>query len=235
MRYRLRRLEFSPTLVALSGVALMFGLGIWQLQRLEWKNALIAQIEEGNRSAPLTQLPQTGFPALEHRKVRLKGKFLGKELQITPRYHDSALGYDLVQPFQLAQGETVLVDRGWVPADKKELETRSETTPPVERVTVEGLLRDVGRHNWATPDNMPEKNLWFWVDIPAMEKAEGITLLPVVIHQTNALGTAMLPVPNDEKIILRNDHLGYAITWFLVALSGLAVFIIYHLEKRETT
>lgn len=214
----------------------MIGLGLWQLERLAWKNELIVAVEIANEAEPAVTLPAVELlPYSEYKKMRLTGHFFGKELLMTPRYWHTKIGYNLVQPFKLQDGTAVLVNRGWVPVDKKEPGTRLESMAPKDAVTVEGDIRKTGRKNWVTPDNNPEKNLWFWYDIPAMEKALKMKGLPeIVIDQTSAAGQADLPRPNEPSIHnLRNDHLGYAITWFATALAGLLIWLFYHLERKS--
>jgi surfeit locus 1 family protein len=130
-----------------------------------------------------------------------------------------------------------LVNRGWVPSDKKDAATRAEGNTQDE-VVVEGALRGSFTPKMFTPANQPERNLWFWYDLSAMSKATSLNLLPALIDATsvktvkgNILEKAPLPFPIEIKI--RNDHMGYAITWFLIGLAALGVWAAHYVERKN--
>lgn len=115
-----RRFEprWAPSLAALLGVLVLLGLGTWQLERLEWKETLIAEYL-ARRAAPPIALPDPiGDPvALDNRRVRLVGRFLhDRELYLGARSYKDEVGFHVVTPFRLDDGRAVMVDRGWVPA-----------------------------------------------------------------------------------------------------------------------
>ena len=97
---------------------LLIGLGVWQLQRLEWKQALIAERADRGAAAPLaiTEVPDDGWKDLEYRRVTLRGRFLhDREMLILNKVRHGQTGFDLVTPMELADGGAVLIHRGWVP------------------------------------------------------------------------------------------------------------------------
>lgn len=228
-----RRIEILPALMTLAAVLLMAGLGVWQLQRLAWKEGLIAQIDKAHAEAPMTQLPQADFQAVEFFPVKLRGTFDGKtEFHIAARYYRDKLGYHILSPLRLQDGRVVLVNRGWVPVDKKEPATRPETVIKGAQ-TVTGIIRTAGKKNWVLPDHQPGKNLWFWYDTAGMGASTGAEYLPLVIDAVGSQDAAKLPVPSTGEIKLRNDHLGYAITWFSVALTALVIGVAYQIQWRR--
>ena len=230
MSFALRKFEWVPTLMASAGFLLMATLGAWQLQRLEWKEGLIAQVTTAYQQSPLTALPKTPeeLKSAEFFPVALKGKFdSDTEFHIAARYYRSKLGYHILAPFILSDGRVVLVNRGWVPADKKESATRRETNPEKIR-EVHGIIHSGGKKSWALPDNQPEKNLWFWYATDAMGKTTGKDYLNVVIDATGQEDLNQLPIPAGAIPKLRNDHLGYAITWFGIAIAIAVIWAVYH-------
>lgn len=211
---------------------LMACLGAWQLQRLVWKEALIADLEMAEKSAPKDVLSDiksmdehTGFW-----RYRLNGVFLhDKEVHLAIRYYKNKLGYHILTPFKLSDGRVIILNRGWVSTDQKEQNKRPETVVQGEQ-TVTVMLRSDRDHSYFTPANQPEKNMWFWRDIPAMEKFTGLSLYPVSADIIGEQKDGELPVPSTGHIELRNDHLGYALTWFGI---GIAIVIMTRVYVRK--
>jgi len=242
MIYRFRKPELIPTLVMLVVVTLMFSLGGWQLYRLQWKNTLIAHIEEAQSQAPsnLFSTPTSRLPQIEWQNVMASGLLMhDKELYATPRYLQEKLGYAVLTPLAVNTStgvKYILVNRGWVAPEKKDPLTRLEGNPTAP-VIVEGTLRNPLPQGLFRPDNSPDKNLWFWYDVAAMAKKTHLPLLPVLIDATNVKtqhGDVLKggPTPFPLEIKIRNDHLGYAITWFLIGISALVIFGVYYSEKK---
>ena len=209
-------------------------LGTWQVERLQWKEGIIAALAEANVKDPITTLPadEKELDALQFRKVSLKGTWLGdREFHLAPRYWRDQFGYTIVTPFKLADNRILLVNRGWVPAAKKEPSTRPETAVK-GRATINGLIRTDSDRSYFSPPNQPEKNLWFGRDIAAMgDHAKLQKLVPVMVDLVGVQDANKLPVPSDGTIRLRNDHLSYIITWYGIALGILVIFIVYHRKK----
>jgi surfeit locus 1 family protein len=229
---RSRRLPAAVTAV----VALVCAsLGAWQLERLEWKTNLIAERRAAVQSAPVP-LPKTLEEArrLEFRPVVAEGVFLNdKEIYLgaaSPRGGEP--GYQVLMPLRLADDRIVFVNRGYVPAALKNPEKRSagQLAGPV-RVT--GLLRlPKGKPGWLVPDNRPDLNYWFWVDLPAMEAATGLSgVAPFYIDADATPNPGGWPKGGVTAIDLPNDHLQYAITWFALAVAAVAVYVVW---RRQT-
>ncbi len=124
----------------------MVSLGIWQVQRLEWKLGLIAQIEERAFMEPAA-LPRgiTDLDALEYQSVGITGTFLNdREMTRYSVGPNGEPGYDLYTPFALDGGGTIIINRGWVPEVLKNQSERPQTLE-TKRVTVNGLLRKTRR------------------------------------------------------------------------------------------
>jgi surfeit locus 1 family protein len=229
-----------PTLFTVPAVVVMIGLCIWQMQRLYWKEGLIADREARVAAEPVA-LPAPGADpmALEYRRVRLEGAFLhDKELFLGARSLNGNVGYHVLTPFALADGAFVLVDRGWVPVARKAPDRRVEGQVPGRQV-VEGVARVPPGKAWMQPDNEPAKNVWFYVDLPAMATASGVALrTDLYVDAGPAENPGGYPVGGQTRIELPNDHLQYAITWGLLAAALAVIYVLYHLklerERRQT-
>lgn len=225
--------RFWPLTVA---TALMFvflmSLGIWQVQRLAWKEGLIADITARQQADPVSIATAVKTHSdgedVRYLRVRARGTFLHAD----ERYFyqpDPKLGpgFDVYTPFKLSNGQgVIIVNRGYVPEPLKHPEQRSNGQVDGEQELV-GLIRVDGPVNMFTPDNDPAGNLWFRRDFAAMvegvadastEKALGL----FVESEVGAPGG--FPRGGIRKIALSNRHFGYAMTWFGLALTVLGVY-----------
>lgn len=209
-------------------------LGTWQVERLKWKQGLIAEVTEANAQAPITTLPndEKELAALQFRKTRLTGIWYNNtEFHLTPRYWRDQFGYWIISPLKLTDGRIILVNRGWVPGAKKELEKRPETAVK-GRATVIGLIRVGPERSYFTPKSSAEKNIWFGRDIAQMaESAQLKNVAPVMVDSVGEQDAKHLPVPSDGTIRICNDHLSYILTWYGIALGILVIFVVYHRKK----
>jgi surfeit locus 1 family protein len=224
------RPRFWPTLATLLGLVLLLGLGTWQLQRLAWKTDLIAAAEAGLAQPPQ---PLVGFAgplqALDFRRIAVRGRYL----------HDAAFAFGvaaaagrtgarLVTPLQLEDGRTLLVDRGWLPDDllPPHVPAGLEPQGTIERTGVARYRAGVHRP-WFAPADRPDARRWFIWDLAAMERTLGFPLLPIVLVLEESEGPAGLPRAERVGVDFRNDHLGYALTWYGLAAALLAVYLVF--------
>lgn len=221
-----------PTLAALLACALLVALGAWQLQRLQWKERLIDQLAERTSAAPMPLPDDLSDPeALAYRPVRLNGRFLhDRELYLVGRTYRGQAGSHVVTPMALDDGRTILVDRGWVPPERRDSATRP--AGQVDGVvTVDGLLRPGGWRGSAAfkPTNQPDERLWVWPDLPEMTAKAGLqraveTLYVAAGAEANPGG---YPIGGQTQVTLRNDHLQYAITWYALAVVLLVIYLLH--------
>jgi len=222
-----RRSLLWPTLWSALGFVLLLGLGTWQVQRLSWKEGLIAERNASLAAAPVA-LPAdlAAARALEFHPVRADGEFLNDhELYLNAQELRGDQGFHVITPFRLADGRMLLVDRGFVPTDHERPDTRraGEIAGPT---TVTGLLRLPEPSGWFTPANEPAKNSWFSVDLPAMARAAGIgDALPFYIDAGKTPNPGGLPQGGQTITDLPNNHLQYAITWYALAVALIVVYI----------
>lgn len=223
-----------PTLMTVPAVLGALVLGTWQIQRLNWKSALIAERQSQRAAPPLAGLPNPFDPAQhEFRKVRLTGRFLhDKEMYLAARSFRGNPGYHVITPLAVSAGH-ILVNRGWIPLDRKAPESRKPGNPEGE-VTVEGYLRTQMPQGWFTPDNEPAKNFWFWIDLPTMGRTHGIGKIePFYMEAGPAENPGGYPVGGQTRFELPNDHLQYALTWFAMAIAGIVIYLLFHRNRAR--
>ncbi|MGB0631113.1 MAG: SURF1 family protein [Alphaproteobacteria bacterium] len=222
------------TVCAVPALMLLVGLGIWQLQRLEWKEAIIAERAERAAAAPLAigEVPDDTWKNFEHRRVTLRGRYLhDREMLIWNKVRHGQTGFDLITPFSLEGGDSVLVHRGWVP--------RAWPNGVVERrrpdgvVALTGVLRDGGKATPWVPDNNPVQGEWFFADVAAMAKSARMSdARPFLVRVTPDAEERGYPKGPHASYKIRNRHLEYAVTWFGLALTLVIIFVAYHWRRR---
>ncbi|MFO0388724.1 MAG: SURF1 family protein [Alphaproteobacteria bacterium] len=216
---KFRKPELIPLLFIIFATLVLTTLGAWQVQRLQWKNALTANIEKAQAEETLGNLPEN-VDGLAYRNVILSGRFINDTaLRLVGRKSDMGAGFFVLTPFVLEDdGRVILVNRGYAETGKEN---------PVDGLqTIQGILRPPREKRPFAPDNQQDKNLWFYENISAISSLIGRPLLPYVIEATGT-DKRTQPIVSDGKISMRNDHLGYAITWFSLAIVGLVMFAFY--------
>ena len=235
MNSRARAL-IAPAVATVIGVALLIGLGDWQLRRLAWKEALIAAVETRAHAAPVDAPPESEWPRLdpavyEYKRVRLSGVFEGSRQVAVfralaePRGRYGGPGYLVMTPLQLADGATVLVDRGFVPEAQK---AAAGDGLGGGATTVVGLMRASETRNWFTPPDDPTSGQWFTRDVATIARAQGLTrTAPFFIDADAGDDPAALPEGGETIVEFPNNHLSYALTWFGMAAAMVGVFVAY--------
>jgi len=232
-----------PGVFALLGFCFLCGLGAWQLHRLAWKEALIARVAMRMQTpvavpAPAeTEWPKVSAEADEYRRVRVSGIFrhdleaLCYELLSDTNGKFSGPGYWVLTPLETAGGATFIVNRGFVPLERKDASTRREGEV-TGTVTIVGLLRLPERRSWFTPADDPAQHLWQVRDPAAIAKSYGLARVsPFFIDADSTPNPGGLPEGGETKLVFPNRHLEYAITWFGLALALIAVFIAFALKQ----
>ena len=224
------------TALALAALAVLMGLGVWQLERLQWKEGLIAEIEARSTGAPITIAEALAIARQgrdpDYYRVRVEGRFHhDKERYLFAQsLADGTPGWHVITPLETTGGDMVLVDRGFVPDVLKEASSRA--SGQVEGVvTVTGIVRSPEIQGSFVPDNEPEANRWFWRDLGAMARSmfpEGtVEMAPFFLDAEKSDVPGGWPEGGQTRLELPNNHLQYAITWFLLALCLLVIYAVY--------
>jgi surfeit locus 1 family protein len=220
-------------------LAILVGLGTWQLRRLAWKEALLARIE-ALKAAPaeplavaLRRLPDGG----EADFVRVTGAC--PDLAARPylrlhALHEGVLGYRLIAACPVADGpyRSILVDRGFV-AQEEAASVTPDPTPLAAPLV--GVLRKADTRNAFTPADRPDQNLWYGRDVNAMAAALGAPgPAPLFLMLESPAPRSGRPLPAAIPTDIPNRHLEYALTWFGLALALLGVYIARRLGARRS-
>jgi len=225
-----------PSIVAGIMFVVLLGLGGWQVQRLIWKENLIAMLESRWEAAPIP-LPQdlSDLEGLQYQLVDLQGRYENdKELYLPGRTYKGTIGTNIVTPFVLEDGRRILIGRGWVPKDRSEAAARPQTL--IEgQTSLQGILLPGGwgGGEWFRPNNVPADNVWFYVDPPAMWEAVGGSGIDnAYVAEVRADPEGSLPFTLSPKVDVKNDHLSYALTWFALAIGLAVIYVVYFLGPR---
>lgn len=233
-----RRFAIVPALASAIGVLILIGLGVWQVQRLHWKEGILARVAALEHAEPTPLAPllaraaaggdvdyhrvALGCPGLEHTPVL-------RLYTVT----DAGPGYRIITSCPVAAGpyRSILVDRGVV--GQATDVAQMPAAPGALTEPLVGVLRQGDRPNLLTPKNEPVQNQWFWRDIPAMARALGAeapapTFLMLERPSAPPGGPTPAAVPSD----IPNNHLQYAITWFGLAVA-LAAFYLASLRTKR--
>jgi surfeit locus 1 family protein len=224
-----------PAVFTLAVLPILLGLGIWQLQRLAWKEGLIASIhaEISKPPAPLEQPPDAWkeLGAYEYRPVSGTGHFRHGDERRLFASGDGATGWHIYTPLETEGGHILFVNRGFVPEALKDPATRA--AGEVEgQVTVTGLVRKPAVKGWFDPDPDPVHNVWYWRDLGAMTaslpEADRARVLPFFVDAAaEPANPGGWPKGGVTRLDIPNRHLEYVLTWFGLAATLLAVFAAF--------
>jgi surfeit locus 1 family protein len=230
-----------PILVwAVIGIAILCGLGVWQIFRLAEKETLLARIAARQTAQPMTlsEALQRGEKDddIEFAHVKSRGTFDHAHERQKLTVFEGEPGWEIITPFTSDEGVVALVDRGAVPDNLRDSAKRPESPGPVE---IQGVVRAHGAaQGYFDPPNDVENNRWYWWDIPAMLASVAIPadakVAPFILQALPAGDLKAFPRASAPQAGLRNNHLQYAVTWFSLALV-LAVIAFLFVRKMVRT
>ena len=199
--------------------SLTLGLGVWQVQRLEWKRGLLSEIDRGEAS-PAVPLPSKPAPFM---RVVVEGRFLppvaryGAEVRTTRL--GPVMGAHVISALERPGSDPLIVDRGWAPID-------FDTLPPAGQVQVEGYVRPAEHPVWMGAKDDPAGRRFFALDPVAIGASLGFARVsPFTLVALGRPG--VLPEPAGALPRPANNHLSYALTWFGLSAALVAVFVVY--------
>ncbi len=218
------------------GVALLTALGVWQIERRAWKLALIERVEQRIHATPAPLPAASSWPAVtaagdEYRRVTVTGTFLHADETLVQAVTDDGPGFWVLTPLRSADGTTVLVNRGFVPAEKRDPATRREGAPQ-DVVSVTGLLRMSEPKGGFLRSNDPTAGRWYSRDVAAIAATHGLSqVAPFFIDADATPNLGGYPVGGLTVVRFHNSHLIYALTWFTLAFM-LAVALLRAVRGR---
>ena len=226
-----------PTLISLPILVLSLSLGVWQMERREWKRDILDRLTTNQAAAPMPLDDLLRGDPLRHEygRVKIAGSFVhDKEFHLAARSLKNKVGLQLVTPFKTDDGRILLFNRGWIPSEKKEPAKRAEGQG-TGRVELTGIVRRNQERRQFAPENVPDKNVWFHVDVPLMRRLAGappdLKLEAFFLDADAAPNPGGVPIGGQTRLDIPNDHLKYAITWFLMVLALAGVYLAYHWEN----
>ena len=232
-------LRFRPypgfTIATLILTAVLIGLGVWQLERLQWKLALIAEVNGHMAAAPISldQALKTDADRMQYRRVALSGHLdNAKESYVFTTGAGGEPVYHVITPFVTDEGRTMLVDRGFVPKERLDPKTRT----PVEGDTrLVGVWRVPDAPGAFTPAPDMAHRIWYARDVESIAATDQIRLAaPVLIEADAAPNPGGWPKGGQTVVSFRNEHLSYAITWFGLAAGLIGVSMIACLVPAQS-
>lgn len=235
-----RRATILMGIACLLTLAALLALGTWQVERLAWKEGLLATIEERvvAEPRPLTDI-ETRYATtrdVEYWPVTLSGVFHHEAERHYLATWRGQSGFQVLTPLELADGRFIFINRGFVPYDRKDAARRAEGQ--VEGVVeIAGLSRTAPEEkpSFIVPDNDPAKNVFYWKDIQEMTRSAGLddeTVLPFFVDAGAAENPGGLPIGGVTRIDLPNSHLQYAMTWYGLALTLVIVMAAWAWRNR---
>ncbi|MEM9970354.1 MAG: SURF1 family protein [Pseudomonadota bacterium] len=223
---RPKRLIF-PLVIGLAGAGVLASLGKWQLDRLAWKEGVLAEIEARIDAPPVAVPSAPEEETDKYLPVVAEGDILGASLHSVTSVPRVGPGHRLISVFQLDDGRRVMVDEGFVPGG-------GDVSPGgAERVSVLGNLHWPDEVDDWTPAPDLTQNLFYGRDVAAMAAALGTEPTLIVAREISGVAPRAAPLPV-TSVGIPNNHLGYAVQWFGLAAvwTGMTAFFIWRMTRR---
>ena len=242
-RQRSRTLRVALLLLMLTACVAFVGLGAWQLQRLQWKLALIERVTQRVNAAPVAAPGPEDWARItaasdEYRRVRATGTLLPAQGARVQAVTELGSGYWLMTPLRTAQGAVIMINLGFIPAGQ----SREAGVPNnAGQVEITGLLRMSEPGGGFLRSNDPAADRWYSRDVAALAAARGLSGVAPYFIDADAASAARLPtvagpapVGGLTVISFHNSHLVYAVTWFALALmmAGACLWVLRDERRR---
>lgn len=216
-----------PLIFGLAGAAVLVGLGLWQVQRLQWKEGVLAEIEARIGAAPVALPAAPDAAADKYLPVAVTGIWRDGQARVLSSIKHVGAGHRLIDVLETSDGRRVLVDRGF-------LKQGQAAALPEGQVAVTGNLHWPDEVDGFTPAPDLEAGLWFARDVPAMAAALGTEPVLIVAREIVPGAPELIRRPVDTSGI-PNDHREYAITWFSLAAVwlGMTALLLWRIRQRN--
>jgi len=232
------RALIAAAIATVISLVILINLGNWQMERLAWKEGLIAQMQARAYGEPGAILPPEQWADYvpqeeEYRRVSVTGRFLhGEEVAVhglmpTSTRGNPVQGFYLLTPLEIAEGALVFVNRGFVPTSMRDPAARP-APPPEGEVRLTGLVRAPEERGLFVPENIPQDERWMVRDIAQMADARGLAgVAPFYIDAEFDPGAPDWPRAGATVLDPPNNHLQYALTWYGLAAVLAVIFLFY--------
>lgn len=235
-------MKFRPalwmTIAAIPALMMLLYLGTWQVIRMQWKEALIADFTNRATASAIAAPEAKAAGNNQYQRLRLTGLWMHHaEVQLTGRTFEGTAGYHIITPMRLDDGRVLLLNRGWVSQDYRLPEQRPSTLT-AGRVEVEAILRLPMQKGYFVPDNDLAGNDWFTLNIADIAKHHNLDDRLITTYTADVLrpsGPYVLPIGADVEINIPNDHWHYALTWYGLALAMIGVYLAWHVQAGRLT
>jgi surfeit locus 1 family protein len=216
-----------PLVFGIGGTAILIGLGLWQLDRLAWKEGVLADIEARIDADPVALPAAPDAASDRYLPVTVSGTFDGSELRVLASTRDTGAAYRMIAAFDADDGRRIMVDRGLLPIETPDAPIAGQGA------TITGNLHWPDEIDGYTPAPDLGNNIWFARDVPAMAEALGTEPILIVARTIDGPASAAQPLPVDTAGI-PNNHLGYAVQWFGMAAvwAGMTLFLLWRIRRR---
>ena len=195
----------------------LFSLGFWQIYRLNWKLELIEQIENSLKNDPVELI---GIEKKNYLRIKTSGDIdFDKQIYLYNLNDAGKPGFEVINPIKIGD-ENYLMNRGWIPFEKKDLPEINL----VDQNQIVGTLMLQTKPSTFKPENDIEKNYWFTLDREDILKFTGRNFSEYVIYLN---GDYKIPKPRVITNKISNNHKKYAITWFSMAISILLIYLYF--------
>lgn len=222
--------KIVTAIIVIAAFLTLISLGLWQKNRLAWKETLLADIAAFEATDPaqtLLDLSQD-YDGVRFRRGRIDGRFVtdSEPVFIGPRTHEGQSGYHVLMPFRVKDGTHIIVNRGWIPAEMK------GNIPALPQSSwIAGHLRESDK-SFMTPNNQADAGLWYWADMEALAKFYQIDIYPALFYLESAQTMPeTYPVAFDGLPKPRNKHAQYMTFWF--SMAGLLVVLCIVAWRRK--
>ena len=224
--------------IALAGAIGFGALGVWQVERLGWKNGLIAAVAERTSAVPTDPSSDgtwTGFDPEqdEYRRVAVSGRFDNSSETLVQAVTAYGGGFWVMTPLVVGDGRAVLVNRGFVLPGQRDPGSRGGAAQDGP-VTVTGLLRQSEPDGGFLRSNDPQGERWFSRDVAAFAAHDGLSDVAPFFIDADLGAPGDVPIGGLTVISFSNNHLIYALTWFALAAMLLAGFGYVVWDRRRS-
>ena len=215
------RYKFLFSIFVFFFISVFLGLGSWQIIRLNWKLELINQIESSLKDIPVNL---SNSKHKNYLRIKTRGSIdFEKQIYLYNLNEKGKPGFEVINPLKVGNNN-YLLNRGWIPFNKKE----DETINVIDENYINGVLRKQIKPNIFKPENDLSENYWFTLDRDDIFKFTGKNFSPYVIYLS---GNNEFPKPKSITANISNNHKKYALTWFSLAISILLIYL--YLRKKN--